>query len=70
MFQEFKLLIEEGNPGRLRQAKVNDFSGYNAALLDIHHDVAWFDVSVNEFLSVPGSNLGCDFERQLHLKPV
>jgi hypothetical protein len=42
-----------------------------ALLLDIHHDVAWFDVSVNELLLVDrsqtGGDLRRDFERQLYL---
>ena len=43
------------------------------SLLDIHHDVAWFDVPVNELLFVDrsqtGSDLGRDFQRHLYLQP-
>jgi hypothetical protein len=57
-----------------RQPKVNDFGSYIAPLLDIHHDVAWFDVPMNQLLFVDGSQTDCglchDFERQLCLKPV
>ena len=58
----------------LRQPKVNDFGCYSASLLDIHHDVAWFDVPVNELLLVhrsqTGGDLRRDFERQLYLEPA
>jgi hypothetical protein len=44
------------------------------SLLDTHHDITWFDVPVNEFLLVHGSqtssDLRRDFERQLHLDPA
>jgi len=33
---------------------------YSAPLLDTHHDVAWFDVPVDEFLFVDRSQTGGD----------
>src|SRR5262249_1729581 len=42
--------------------------------LDAHHDVAWFDVSMNKFLLVyrsqSGSDLRRDLQRQLDLEPA
>jgi hypothetical protein len=58
--------------GCLRQPKVNDFGCHSTALLDTDHDVAWFDVPVNELLLVhrtqTGGDLRRDFQRQVHLK--
>jgi hypothetical protein len=57
----------------LRQPKVNDFDCYDVPLLDTHHDVAWFDVPVNELLLVHRSQtrgaLFRNFHCQLYLKP-
>jgi hypothetical protein len=43
-------------------------------LLETHHDVAWFDVPVNELLLVHRSqavgDLRRNFERQLYLEPT
>src|ERR1700692_4372012 len=59
---------------RLGEPKVNDFGCYSAPLLDTHHDVAWFDVAVNQLLLVhrsqTGSGLRRDFQRQLNLQPA
>ena len=59
---------------RLGQAKVDDFRCHSASLLQTHHDVAWFDVPVNELLFVHRSQTGGDlrrnFQRQLYLKPT
>src|SRR5271166_6270980 len=56
----------------LCQPKVNDFGCYSAPLLDTHHDVAWFDISVDEVSLVHRSKTGgClrhNFQRQLHLQ--
>src|SRR5580704_15898286 len=56
----------------LGQPKVNDFGCYIAPLLDTHHDVAWFDISVDEVSLVHRSKTGgClrhNFQRQLHLQ--
>jgi hypothetical protein len=45
-----------------------------ASLVQAYHDVAWFDIPVNEFLFVhrrqTGSDLGRDFQRQLYLDPT
>src|SRR4029077_15204517 len=58
----------------LGQPKVNDFGCYTAPLLDTHHDVAWFDVSVDELLLVDrsqtGGDLRRDFQRQLYVEPA
>jgi hypothetical protein len=53
----------------LRQPKVNDFGSYSASLLDIHHDVAWFDVPVDELLFVHCSQTGSDLRRDFQRGP-
>src|SRR6516162_4111321 len=59
---------------RLSQPEVDDFRDHSASLFQAHHDVAWFDVPMNELLLVdrsqPGSDLRGDFQRQLYLKPT
>src|SRR5262249_2589039 len=56
----------------LSQAEVDDFCGHRASFLQVHHDVAWFDIPVNELLLVhrgqAGRDLRCNFHRQLYLK--
>ena len=45
-----------------------------AFLLQTHHDVAWFDVPVDEVLFVhrgqTGGHLRRNFQRQLYLQPA
>ena len=57
---------------RLCQAQVDDFRGHSAFLLEAHHDIARFDVPVNEALLVHRSQTGGDlrrnFQRQLYVK--
>ena len=70
-----EIAASEGASGcGLGQPKVNDFGCYIASLLETHHDVAWFDVPVNQLLLVDcsqtGSDLRRDFERQLYLEPA
>src|ERR1700676_5445446 len=57
---------------RLGEPEVNDFGCYIAPLVDTHHNVAWFDIPVNEVSLVHRSKTsGClrhDFQRQRHLQ--
>jgi hypothetical protein len=50
------------------QAEVDYFHSYSACLLQTDHDIAWFDVPVNEVLLMHGSqssgDLRNDFQRQ------
>ena len=43
-------------------------------MLQAHHDVAWFDVPMNELLLVhrsqTGGDLSRDFQRQFYFKPT
>src|SRR5271166_4020819 len=59
---------------RLGEAEVDNFRDHCTFLLQAHHDVAWFNVSVNELLLVhrgqTGSHLRRDFEHQLHIDPA
>ena len=59
---------------RLGQTEVDDFRGHSASFLKAHHDVAWFNVPMNELLLVDRSQTGGDlrrnFQRQLYLKPA
>src|SRR5262249_7785678 len=56
-----------------RQPKVDNFRDQSASVLQAHHDVAWFDVPMDEVLFVhrsqTGRDLRHDFERQLYLQP-
>src|SRR4029077_3213213 len=56
---------------RLCQAQVDDFRGHSAFVLEVHHDIARFDVPVNEALLVHCSQTGGDlrrnFQRQLYV---
>ena len=65
---------EADSSSDLRQAEVDDFGRYAAFLLQPHHDVCWLDISVDKVLFVncgqSGSNLRCNFKRQLHVKPT
>src|SRR6516165_616146 len=45
---------------RLGEPEVNDFRDHRASLFQAHHDVAWFDVPMNELLLVHGSQTGGD----------
>src|SRR5580704_14589514 len=59
---------------RLGEAEVDNLRDHRTFLLQAHHDVAWFDVPVNELLLVhrnqTGSDLRRNFQRQLYLKPT
>src|SRR5271165_1279452 len=59
---------------RLGKAEVDDFSGNGASILKAHHDVAWFDVPMNELLFVhrsqTGGDLGRNFQCEFHIKPA
>src|ERR1700686_4820199 len=59
---------------RLCKAEVDDFRGHSGSLLQTHHDVAWFNVPVNELLFVhrcqTGGDLRRNFQRQLYLEPA
>src|SRR6516225_396135 len=56
----------------LGKPEVDDLCVHSVSLLKAHHDVGWFDVPVNEFLLVHGSqsdgHLIHNLERQLHLQ--
>src|ERR1700724_530153 len=56
----------------LRQPKVDDLCGHSASLFQVHHDVAWFDIPVDEVVFVhrgqTGSDLRHDFECQLYIE--
>src|SRR5262249_50548824 len=56
----------------LGQPKVDDFGGDRASLLQAYHDVAWFDIPVNQLLFVyrsqSGGDLGRYFQRQVYLQ--
>src|SRR5271165_5560606 len=43
---------------QLGQPKVNDFSCYRPSLLQAYHDIAWFDIPMNELLLVDGTQTG------------
>src|SRR4030095_11819615 len=58
----------------LGQAKIDNLGCHNALLLKAHHDIARFDVPVNELFLVNRSQTGGDLRRnvqsQLYLKPA
>jgi hypothetical protein len=56
------------------QPEINDFGCCSAPLLETDHDVAWFDVPMNQLLLVDrsqtSSHLYRDFECQIYLEPT
>src|SRR3979490_3382364 len=52
--------LRTGFVDSLRQSKFYNFRGHSASLLQTHHDVARFDIPVNELLLVNGSQTGGD----------
>ena len=61
--------LRTGFVDRLRQSKVYNFRGHSGSLLQTHHDVARFDIPVNELPLVNGSQTGGDLRPNFQHHP-